>query len=521
MADNGKIGALDPKDFYVEAGNSGLKVFGGYVVEDYDPALRGMRGARLLREMTDTDSTVGAIIFVITQVIRKIQWHVAPADQSAAAEIAAEFFESVMTDMSHTWSDFVCEVVSMFTYGYAPFEIVLKERKGKNQQDNRLSSKFNDGMIGVRKLAIRGQDTILRWIMDADNNDVLGMVQIPWTGGIRTIPIEKLMIFRTQSYKGNPEGRSLLRNAFRPYYFRKRLEELEAIGVERDMAGLPVMSIPAEVIAAGSSGNDPQAAATLNAYKNLTVNIRRNSQEGLVIPSNTDDHGKPMFELKLLSSGGSRQFDTSKIIDRYTQAIATTVMADFLLLGHGSRSGGGAALGTSKIDMFFAALETMVQVMIDTLNAELVPLLSDLNGIPEKLRPQFFTDKAEQVDLGRLGAYINALAASGMPLFPDPELEAYLRSVAGLPEPSDDVAAMNDQNMALDHQVAVNQKVQQLQPPPPPAVPGAPGAPGKPPATAGAGGGNPAAPQGQYGAPRAGPVVSGPPRPPSQSEPAV
>ncbi len=494
MADEPKIGALSASDFYVEAGNSGLKVFGGYVIEDFDPALRGIRGARMLREMQDTDSTVGAILFVISQSIRKIKWHVDPADNTAAALLAAEFFESLMDDANHTWNDFMSEVLSMFTYGYAPFEIVLKERKGKNDTDDRLSSKHDDGMIGIRKLALRGQDTVLRWIMDADNNDVLGMVQIPWTGGIRTIPSEKLIIFRTQAYKNNPEGRSLLRNAFRSYYFKKRIEELEAIGVERDMAGLPVIRIPAEVIAAGTSGQDPKAAATLNAYKNLAVSIRRNSQEGMVLPSDNDTHGKPLFELTLLHSGGSRQFDTSKVIERHNQAIATTVMADFLLLGHGSKGGGGAALGTSKIDMFYAAIEGMVQTIAETLNAKLVPLMSELNGIPEKLRPTFYADKAEQVDLGRLGAYINALAASGMQMFPDANLEQYLRGVAGLPDPDDETTQMNDQQNALDHAVALHSKTQALQPPP--------ADPNAPPSKAGAGGGNPNAPQGQYGGAR-------------------
>lgn len=515
MASEPKIGALSASDFYVEAGNSGLKTFGGYVIEDFDPALRGIRGARQLREMQDGDSTIGAILFVISQSIRKIKWHVDPADQSAAALMAAEFFESLMEDTSHTWNDFISEVLSMFTYGYAPFEIVLKERNGKDDNDDRMSSKHKDGMIGIRKIALRGQDTVLRWIMDADNNDVLGMVQMPWTGGIRTIPVEKMLIFRTQAYKNNPEGRSLLRNAFRSYYFKKRVEELEAIGVERDMAGLPVMKIPAEVIAAGTSGADTKAAATLAAYKNLTVNIRRNAQEGLVIPSDNDIHGKPLFELTLLNSGGTRQFDTSKIIERYNQAIATTVMADFLLLGHGSKGGGGAALGTSKIDMFYAAIEGMVQTIAETLNSKLVPLMSELNGIPEKLRPSFYADKAEQVDLGRLGAYINALAASGMQMFPDPELEQYLRGVAGLPDPDDETKQLNTQQNQLDHAVSVKAKTDQIQTPPP-------ADPNAPPSKMGGGGGNPNAPQGQYGGQRQNRPQPNPVKAPSpSSEPAV
>jgi hypothetical protein len=39
------------------------------------------------------------------------------------------------------------------------------------------------------------------------------------------IPIEKSLLFRTSIAKGNPEGVSLLRTAYRSWYFKKRLEE--------------------------------------------------------------------------------------------------------------------------------------------------------------------------------------------------------------------------------------------------------------------------------------------------------
>lgn len=520
-----RVGNLTPGDFYVEAGNTGLKVFGGYVVEEFEPNLRGMRGMKMLREMWDTDPTVGAIVFVISQAIRKIQWHLAPPDQSVPSLLAQEFYESTMADMDHTWDDFISEVMSMFVFGYAPFEIVLKIRNGADAKDPRYRSQFDDGMIGIRKLGMRSQETILRWIMDADNNDILGVVQIPWTGGIRTIPAEKMLLFRTMSFRNNPEGRSLMRNAYRPYYFRKRMEEIEAIGVERDLAGLPVLKIPAELIAAANSGNDAKASATLAAYKNMIINIRRNTQEGVVLPSDMDAHGHPLFELSLLHSGGARQHDTNVISNRYTQLIATTVMADFLLLGHTSR-GGSQALGTSKVDMFYSAIEGMVQNITATLNSQLVPLLGTLNGIPSKYWPQFYADKAEQIDLGKLGAFINALAASGMQLFPNPNLEEYLYQVAGLPEPDDETQQMQTQTNALEHAGKINALAQALQPAAPleevtPAPKGGnlnasaqqpPGQAGgggqKPPAQMGGGGGAPNVPQGQFGPPR----QKGPPK---------
>ena len=37
----------------------------------------------------------------------------------------------------------------------------------------------------------------------------------------------------------NPEGRSILRNAYFSWYFEKKIAEIEGIGIARDLAGLP------------------------------------------------------------------------------------------------------------------------------------------------------------------------------------------------------------------------------------------------------------------------------------------
>jgi hypothetical protein len=36
----------------------------------------------------------------------------------------------------------------------------------------------------------------------------------------------------------------MLRTAYRPWFMKKRLEEFESIGIERDLAGLPIMWLP-------------------------------------------------------------------------------------------------------------------------------------------------------------------------------------------------------------------------------------------------------------------------------------
>ena len=137
-----------------------------------------------------------------------------------------------------------------------------------------------------------------------------------------TIPIDKALLFRTKSRKNNPEGKSILRNAYRSWYFKRRIQEIEGIGVERDLAGYPVIYAPEGY---DIWSEDEAATAIRASLEGMVRSVRRDESEGLVLP-----YG---YELKLLSTGGARQFDTNAIINRYDTRIAMTVLADFILSG--------------------------------------------------------------------------------------------------------------------------------------------------------------------------------------------
>ena len=70
--------------------------------------------------------------------------------------------------------------------------------------------------------------------------------------------MEKCLLFRTQTHKNNPEGRSILRNAYRSWYFKKRIEEIEGVGIERDLAGIPIAYVDPAIMSAGATA-DQQA----------------------------------------------------------------------------------------------------------------------------------------------------------------------------------------------------------------------------------------------------------------------
>ena len=54
------------------------------------------------------------------------------------ASLKGKFIDGCLADMSHTWADFLAEVLSCLPYGWAYFETVYKLRKGPDQSDSKL-----------------------------------------------------------------------------------------------------------------------------------------------------------------------------------------------------------------------------------------------------------------------------------------------------------------------------------------------------------------------------------------------
>lgn len=416
-----------------EIGSSGLRRVAGFIDDEIVNSLRGLQGAKTYREMADNDPVIGAMLYAIERLIIQIDWRVEPfrddKDQTTAKdEEIAKFVESCLYDMSDSWESTLSNLLTFLTYGYAYCEIVYKRRLGRDQDDPTKRSQFDDGRIGWRKIALRAQETTWEWMLD-EKGGIQGLKQLdPSVGPLVEIPIEKALLFRASTARNNPEGRSILRNAYRSWRFKKTIEEIEAIGMERDLAGMPVAYVPPSML---SSAATPAEVSARSAIENLVRGIKRNENEGILFPLAYDSEGRQTYKLELLNAGGNRQFDTDKIISRYDQRIAMTVLADFILLGH--ENVGSFALGASKIDLFTTAIGQIAQSIAETFNQHALPRLMKLNGMDTSRAPELTFGEITHVDLSLLADFIQKASASGA-LVIDEGMDEYLRLVSGLPE---------------------------------------------------------------------------------------
>lgn len=447
---------------FVEVGITGVTRYGGIsrVYEEFFKELQGPTGMKLYREQIDNCPVTGAFLFAAQHLARGATFRFTPAsgpnvDPQIALNVAERLKGAVFDDMEQTWPDQLSEILTMMGFGWSNFEMVFKVCRGQSASDMRVPqpnagsrgqgpavdlpdgspaqfvpSKFNDGMVGFKKWSIRAQETLFMWEWDDESNPIVMQQMAPPDFKIRRIPLSKSLLFRTEMKKNNPEGRSLLRNSVISYLYRKGIQQIESIGIERDLAGYPTFQVISPKEAEGYAvpdiwnPNDANAIAFLAQLKQTARSIKRDEQEGLVLPW--------WVKFNLVSTGSRRQFDTNAIITRYDQRIAMSVLADFVMIGH--QAVGSKALASTKSSLFAAALTSFLTNICAVVNRFATPLWLELNGIPPQYAPTLDHGDVESVDLADLGDFISKLAGAGMPLFPSPDLEAALLQAAKLPD---------------------------------------------------------------------------------------
>ena len=420
----------------LELGQGGSNTKDGTIrADEFLSDLKGKRAIRKFREMRDNDSTIGSIMYATEQVLRDVEYHIEPANDSDEAKKEADFVKSILEDMEHSVDDHVSEALSHLTFGFSIFEVVYKRRRGPDFRTGKKYSKHSDGRIGVRKLASRAQWTIERFDVDKTTGDVLGVRQ-EQNYGIKSlfIPANKILHYKTTNTNNDPSGRSILRNAYTSYQYLKNLQNIEAIAVERELHGVPIGRISAEYLSPDATTDQVSVRSQM---EKILRDLKFNEQGYALLPSDVyrDADGKPtnqrIVDIELITSNGTRNIDINPIVNRYQHDIARSVMAEFLMLGAGAN--GSYALSKSKTDLFLRSMESYINSIFDVLNKQLVEPLWHMNGLNFDLMPKICAGDVAPHDLRELGSYLRNLNGANIDLSDQDDIVNALLANAELP----------------------------------------------------------------------------------------
>ncbi len=416
-----------------EVGGTGIRSWGGHIREQTDERLNGRAGAIMYKEIYQSDPLTGGLMRFVRSTARKVQWSAVEGkrDDVRATE-AAQLLRSIMDDMEIGWEAVLDECLMCLVYGWSISEIVYKIRQGLTTTDeNRWPSKYDDGKIGIAKIAPRSQDSLERWDID-EHGTVLGFWQTAYPSmRMVYLPIEKCLHVTTSSNKMNPEGESWLRQCVRPYQFARDLGTIEAIVHERG-AGLPVMELPLDVTSPNATSDKQQQ---MIYFQDLVQSVKRDELAGLVIPAETDKQGNPTgYRFRLMTAEGSNTADIDKTIKRHESRIAVGLISTFLMLGIDG-GGGSYALAKGQIDLFLSALDALLDTIQEQFNQQVVKKIMAANGYRGDEIPKWQHETAAKVDVELFAKALKELALVDAVTIDD-DTRRVVHSMLGLPVPN-------------------------------------------------------------------------------------
>lgn len=439
QADDGQV---IPRIKLGEQGFVGLKVHNRQILEETQRAFRFPQFISTVNEMRN-NPTVGAAMNVYRMMISRVNWGVQdPVDASETDKKRAEYIRTMMHDMDgQSWSNVIESIIPYLEYGFGIHEKVLRRRLKRN------GSKYNDGLVGLKKIAPRSQDTITGWLFSEDGAELLGVEQDINTlqyaykfqnrknvNGKVEIDRNKFLLFTASGTKGNPEGNSIYKNIYLAFKQLTLLQEQELLGVTKDIQGILKIAIPPRYLDINASPEDKAAVAE---FQKIIDNYNAGTQRGLLVPNMIDPESKlPLFTYELMESKGGAKYDTESIIRRLQGDILSALSVDILKLG--AEGTGSFSLAESKSSVLAIAIDYRLREIAEVLNQDLMRTLYEVNGWDTANMAKFVYADIEEVSLEDFSKAVQRIFSTSA-IEVDREVMNRIREVIGVaPKPSDE-----------------------------------------------------------------------------------
>lgn len=381
-----------------EVGSAGTKwrrITGG---EEYNDKLAGHLGLDVYEKMRRGDATVRGTMRLAKIPVLGARWHVQPGDPEDPESVEqAEFIEwNLFSGMTTAWSSIVVDALLMLDYGHFAMEKVFEYREWRDKT-----------RVCWRKLGPRHPLDIEEFVYD-DNGGPAGIEVEPWDDLQDSIFIDiaKLLIFTYDKEAGNLEGVSLLRSAYKHWYFKDNLYKIDAIQKERHGIGIPMIKLPPNF-----TPRDKTIA------QNMGKNLRTNELAHVVLP--------PMWEVSFIKVEGNA-VNVMESIEHHDDKMYDNILAQFMRVG-------GTASQDSEINLFLRACRVVADIISDTFNVYAIPQLIDWNWSGVEKYPKLMVRRiGDTADQRTLSFALRNLVGAKI-IIPDDKLEAWSRDEFEVP----------------------------------------------------------------------------------------
>jgi hypothetical protein len=389
-----------------EYGTSSPSPWTSWTREEYNSQLRGQKGLQVYDKMRRSDGGVRGTLRAAKTPVLAASWFIEPGGDKDIDKKAADWvWKNLTSEMSTPWMQTLTEALLMLDFGYYMFEKVWENR-------------VVDGELRtvLKKLGPRHPMDVKSWHFDRNGGPDHVCMYPADQGNLSApdikIPIQKMLVFSFDKEAGNIEGMSILRSAYKHWYYKEQLYKIDAIQKERHGIGIPIIKLPL-----GYTEKDKAAA------QNLGRNVRTNERAHVVLP--------PGWDLMMLKLEG-QPVDCLASVDHHDIMIRMNILSDFL-------SDDGS--GSDKTTMFLKATRFIADILADTFNAYLIPEMTQYNFAHAAVPKLKVRRIGESADWRTLSFAIRNLIGAGV-IIPDQELEDNIRDEMDLPPADHDTSRL-------------------------------------------------------------------------------
>lgn len=352
-------------------------------------------------------------------------------DESKQSLKRRDFVSDCFEDMTHSMKDFILACLTANKYGFSIIEKVYRFRN-KDQ-----GSRYDDGLVGLKRLPLRHQSTISGWDFDDSCRELVGAYQkgqgtylndLNSIDGFRVtklnqdikkdyfqdvyLPRDRFLHIKVDGVGGNPEGKSPLSPCYTTWRKVQILLDTEEIACYKNLNGIPVLKIPSIYMAEGAT---PEQKRVAQIHKDGVTKLGRGDQAGILLPSDRDDNGSPYFDFKLESASASNITAISNVIEKRYEQIYQCLFSDIMIVSSGTS---GAV--KSKVDLLNMLVESRLNEICEQVNEDLIPDLFRRNGWDDSKTPKMKIGKLADIDMSVFAKAMQQLKATNLvPVTPD------------------------------------------------------------------------------------------------------
>lgn len=243
-----------------------------------------------------------------------------------------------------------------------------------------------------------------------------GISSHSYTGwkGVKEIDFRRVVYSSSSATDSSPAGQSMFEAAYIPWKEKQLLQDLTLIGVQKDMAGMPVLGAPASLLAAAEENPTGAEAKMVEDLRKNMANLHNGDQAFVMLPTDTHNEngsGQKMFDFTFKGvEGGGKAFDVANLVEQRRKAIFSTFGCLNLISGEAGGSSYNLLEGQNAILAHYAELDNLI--VDDMFNKQLFPLLLRLNGIKvsNKDMPKWVHGDVQPVSIDEIGKYFQRVA---------------------------------------------------------------------------------------------------------------